>query len=67
MKKCDCCSEEWEESFFCKKHSNNVYYEMEEVPDIMWNGDSRTSGFVLEEVENYTGNVCFNCCNCNLD
>ena len=65
-KRCDRCDEEWEESFFCTKHSNKFYTDMEEVPDIRWSGDSRTSGYIFEDVEHHTGNVCFNCCNCNL-
>ncbi len=66
MKRCDNCGEEWEESFFCEKHSNVIYTEMAEVPDIMWSGASRTSGNTTEEIEMNTGDLCFNCCNCNI-
>jgi len=61
---CDCCGEEFEESFFCEKCSNQyIGTELEEVPDIRWNGVG--DGMVLKEVDQYSGMVCKNCCECN--
>jgi len=59
---CDICGEEWEEDFFCKKCSNQIYYELEEVIDLFWDYDMRTDGYITEEVAHYSGDVCKNCC-----
>ncbi len=62
---CEHCEQEWEESFFCKKCSNqNMGAELEEVPDPMWDGFGDEMTWKM--VDQYSGDVCMNCCNCNL-
>ena len=62
---CDCCGEEWEESFFCKKCSHKfIGTKWEETPKVMWDGSGNDMEW--EEVDQFTGDVCGNCCRCHL-
>ena len=63
MKICDACEKEWEDGFFCDQCSDQVYTEIEEVPNIHWSGDPRDE-YVFKDVTHTTGNICFNCCTC---
>lgn len=64
-KYCDCCEEEWEEGFFCKKCSGLHSFdgEMEEVPNIFWDGNPDDE-YVLKEREPEHRDICLNCCGC---
>lgn len=62
---CDACEEVWEESFFCEKCSSGGHEEIVEKPNTMWDGDPHDETIFEEEwVSN--GNICMNCCRCNL-
>lgn len=50
MKTCDCCGEDWEDSFFCEKCSRLATEER--IGDEEWGG--------------YHHDVCGNCCRCHL-
>lgn len=65
MKTCDACEETWEDSFFCKKCSSGGRTEIVEKPNLMWDGDPKDE-IVFGEEYIPNGNVCLNCCSCNL-
>lgn len=59
---CDCCDEDWEEAFFCKKCSGpDMVDDYEDDP--LDYSDSPRQNLVVREV--WT-NVCGNCCTCHL-
>ena len=58
---CDCCEEEWEESFFCPVCSG-WYREEHEVPNLMWDGYPASEETEME-MEDVHKDICFNCCN----
>ena len=59
---CDSCGEQWEESFFCPECSHGGHCEMQEVPNIMWDG-LPSEEYCWEEVWIDNGDICLNCCN----
>jgi hypothetical protein len=69
MKKkyCDCCGEEWEETFFCKKCSNKyVGTETVESPRLDWCGWPPQDEMEWVEEDVFSGDVCMNCCTCHM-
>ncbi len=65
MPRCDCCEEEWEDAFFCKKCSSKAVTMTETVPDTMWDYDDRTPEYIERDYTT-TLDVCMNCCTCHL-
>ena len=61
---CDCCGEEWEDTFFCEKCSNKMDVVEAMVPKLDWCGWGEDYEAGEEEIN--SGDVCFNCCVCHL-
>ena len=62
---CDCCGNTWEDSFFCSACSNKYIGMREvEVPIIPWDGWGPDTE--MGEEEEYSGDVCLNCCECHF-
>lgn len=62
---CSCCSEEWEESFFCTKCSGLETFSAEFTlePNPFWCG-SPSDEYVMRERDPEYMDVCFNSCQC---
>lgn len=67
MKKtCEACGQEWEGDFFCKRCSTGGHIEVVQSPDIFWSGSPFDDEYIEEEEWIENGDICLNCCNCNL-
>jgi len=62
---CDCCEQEWEESFFCKECSHKfIGTEWVETPRLDYYGVGNEMEW--EQEDQFSGDICGNCCTCHL-
>ena len=64
---CDHCEQEWEIDFKCPKCSDKLITVEGFTPKLDWSGSPFEDEMEWGEEDEYTGDVCYNCCNCQFN